>query len=139
MSNALARATRSLSRDNPSSRLYSLWVCRWTKFLAMTLPHVCAARGSAAACKSLPLRASLGRQLLLEEANGGDQILSPVERREHRVRFVLHVPLSGRQTPTRSVMCQRHECVFARLRQGQVTHRGHQLEERLDRFQEVHR
>src|SRR5688500_13939051 len=29
---SFARVTRSRRRDRPSRRLYSLWVCRWTKF-----------------------------------------------------------------------------------------------------------
>src|SRR5256712_13293407 len=38
MSRALARATRSLRRESPSRRLYSLCVWRWTNCLAMTCP-----------------------------------------------------------------------------------------------------
>jgi hypothetical protein len=34
----LARATRSVTRESPSSRLYSLWVWRWTNDPVMAIP-----------------------------------------------------------------------------------------------------
>src|SRR3989442_10940978 len=75
MSSAFARATRSESRDNPSSRLYSLWVCRWTNCLAMTCP-TCTARRSAA------VRASLGLERLQHHEHEDE----PETRKLHPVR-----------------------------------------------------
>src|SRR2546428_10261382 len=68
MPSSFARATRSVTRDSPSSRLYSLCVWRWTNWLTTDLSRPLA--GSAAAEISLLLtrdvddeRAVVGRFL----------------------------------------------------------------------------
>src|SRR2546430_5102833 len=134
MSSAFARATRSLRRDSPSSRLYSLCVCRWTNCLAMTLPHVCAARGSAAVVRSLPSR-RLSLKRRLQTPHRRDQLMPRDKRSKEWM-----TPLRERRLPihraTHSVEREGHKRVLAIARSGGGLGDGNGVKQLLDGLQE---
>src|SRR5216683_1383936 len=82
MPSSFARVTRSDTRESPSSRLYSLWVWRWTNdpVMAILSPLVEAPR-----LRPVYLSA---RGLLCRESKGGDDLLAEVADRPQRRLFL---------------------------------------------------